>query len=132
MNFLFAYIVTIVPFAALDVLWIGFLAPGFYKKELGFLIMDKPLVGPAVAFYALYALAVVLLVLFPSIKEGAFIGVIWRGALLGFVSYGVYDLTNQATIANWPIGVTVVDMAWGAFATMLAACIAYAIIAWRS
>ena len=128
MTFIFRYLATFVPLMALDAVWIGFIARPYYGRELGFLMMPSPAIGPIVAFYPLYALAVLLLAVSPAMAARSFPGALWRGALLGCAAYGAYDLTNQATIAGWPIGVTFVDIAWGAFMTAAASGIAYKII----
>jgi uncharacterized membrane protein len=34
-------------------------------------------------------------------------------ALLGFFAYATYDLSNLATPRGWPVGLSLLDMAWG-------------------
>lgn len=131
MKIIFRYFAVLVPLVALDAVWIGFIARPYYGRELGFLLMPSPHAGPIIAFYPLYALAVLLLAVSPAIAMRSFPGALWRGALLGCAAYAAYDLTNQATIAGWPIGVTFVDIAWGAFMTAAASGIAYTIISSR-
>ena len=124
-NVFLGYLSTIVPLMALDGLWIGYLMRDYYGRELAFLFAGTPKIGPVLAFYPLYAAAVFVLAVMPAVSFGSAWAAIWRGALLGLAAYGAYDLTNQATIANWPVGVTFADMAWGAFMTAAAAGIAY-------
>ena len=110
---------------AVDMLWIGFIAKNFYQSHLGFLI--KPTISwmPAVAFYLLYIVGLVVFVLVPALQTGQWTDALWRGALLGLIAYGTYDLTNAATIPNWPAVVTVVDMLWGAVAAGLVSTLVY-------
>lgn len=129
MNYLLYYIATLVPLAALDALWILVLAKGFYADTMGFLFSKTINLSPVAFFYPLYALGVLVLVVLPAVSSMSWFEALWRGALLGLVAYGVYDLTNHATIAHWPVSMTVVDMLWGMTVTALTSVIAYFIIA---
>lgn len=103
--------------AALDAIWL-FSTGAQYKKWLGHLFADKVNFVPAVIFYLIYTFGVVFFVVWPAIKGGASIpAVLLSGALFGLVAYATYDLTNHATMKDWPIVVTVLDMAWGAILT---------------
>ena len=48
-------------------------------------------------------------------------GAFWRGAVFGLTAYGTYDLTNQATLRDWPTIVTIIDLAWGSTLTAVVA-----------
>lgn len=124
MNYIVYYLTTLIPLTVLDGLWILGFARKFYGNTIGFLIQEKPQLGPIVAFYPLYALAITILVVQPAISHGSWFEGLWRGALLGLAAYGAYDLTNEATIAQWPLIMTIVDMAWGMFVTALVGTIA--------
>lgn len=128
MNPIIAYVATLVPLVALDALWILVLAKKFYAAQMGFLFSSSIKLAPAALFYPLYALGVVLLAVLPAVSSASWVEALWRGALLGLVAYGAYDLTNHATIANWPLSMTIVDMAWGTAVTALTSVIAYTII----
>lgn len=129
MNTLNLFFATIIPMLALDGLWLMVVAKPFYAKHLGFLMTDKPVWAAAVIFYVLYAIGVGFFVLAPALAGTLpWWHVALRAAWFGLIAYGTYDLTNHATIANWPMIVTVVDMAWGAFVTAAAATVAYVII----
>lgn len=108
--------------AVLDAVWISTATKLLYRPKLGALLNEMPVWWAAIAFYLLYAAGVMLFVLRPALSEG------WSpltaalfGAAFGLVAYGAYDLTNQATIRDWPVIVTVIDMAWGALLTATAA-----------
>jgi uncharacterized membrane protein len=90
----------------------------FYSKHLGHLFADTISILPAAAFYLMYPLGVTILILVPNFKE-PLTTIIVLGALLGFIAYGTYDFTNQATLKDWPLIVTIVDLAWGTVVTGL-------------
>jgi uncharacterized membrane protein len=121
MAFLKAYLVTLVPFIGIDALWLGLIAPRFYKSQIGHLMAKNPNWIAAAAFYLLFVAGMVV---FVTGRPGTPIQAAIRGALFGLVCYATYDLTNLATLEGWPVMVTVVDLAWGTFlssATALAA-----------
>jgi uncharacterized membrane protein len=128
MNIFIAYISTLLPLVALDALWILVLAKKFYADQMGFLFSKSINLVPVAFFYPLYALGILMLVVIPSVSASSWIEALWRGAILGLVAYGAYDLTNHATIANWPLSMTIVDMVWGMTVTALTSVIAYLII----
>jgi uncharacterized membrane protein len=102
----------------LDGLWIGVVASGFYKKQLAYIFTDQVNFTAAALFYLIYAAGLVYLVIEPGL--GASVPKVFlTGALVGLMAYGAYDFTNQATIRNWPVVVTIVDLAWGTFATAM-------------
>jgi uncharacterized membrane protein len=128
MNYIFYYLATIIPFAMFDALWILVIAKSFYAEKLGFLFQKSIALTPVALFYPVYALAVLLLAVIPSLSSSSWVEALWRGAVLGLAAYGAYDLTNHATIANWPVSITVVDMLWGVCVTALTSVIAFLII----
>ena len=128
MHYFFAYIAALIPLAILDALWILVLAKKFYAEQMGFLFSKSINMIPVVFFYPLYALGVLLLAILPAISSASWIEALWRGALLGLVAYGAYDLTNHATIAGWPLSMTLIDIAWGVVVTALTSVIAYFLI----
>lgn len=107
------FLVAAAIFAVLDALWLGLVANKFYKEHLGFLLADKPNWIAAIAFYIIFLIGLTILVILPADTANK---ALVLGALFGLVTYATYDLTNQATIAKWPVIVTVVDLCWGAFA----------------
>lgn len=108
------YAVTLIAFLAIDAVWLAVMVPAFYKPRMLTLMADKPNLVAGVAFYLLYALGVTVLVVWPNLAAGDLGRVFLLGALLGLVAYGTYDLTNLATLKDWPLTVTVVDLIWGA------------------
>lgn len=110
---LWLYLATVVVFFAIDFVWLLTMTGPFYQKQLGALLSPKPNLPVAAGFYLVYLVGVIALCVLPGIEKGAWVEAAWRGALLGLVAYGTYDLTNQATIAGWAPIVTVVDLIWG-------------------
>ncbi len=119
-----AYVVVLVVFAAIDLTWLTLMAGRFYKPILGDIMLSTVNLKAAAAFYLLYPLGLVIFAISPALKSGNFLEAGVKGALLGLFAYGTYDLTNQATLRNWSTTLTVVDMAWGAIVSGLAAAIA--------
>lgn len=110
---------------ALDIIWLSTMAQRLYRPQLGSLLADDFRPGPAAAFYALYLFGVIYFAVAPALADGGWRKAVLNGALLGLVAYGAYDLTNQATLRHWPILVTLVDLAWGAFLTAFSALMGY-------
>lgn len=104
-------------FLIIDSIWLTTIANGFYKDKLGKLLAAKPDLLAAGLFYAIYIFALVVFVIKPGLDQTLF-AVAWKGALLGLAMYATYDLTNQATLKDWPHIITVVDLLWGTFITM--------------
>jgi uncharacterized membrane protein len=103
--------------AVLDGFWLGVVARKFYRRHLGGVMAESPRWLPAVLFYLLYAVGVWYFVVDPAVQVADPEQAAVRGAFFGLLAYGTYDLTNMATLKNWPLIVTVVDMAWGAVMT---------------
>ena len=120
LKFVVAYVATAIVFFGLDFVWLSRML-GFYQSQLGELLLDKPRLGYAGAFYALYVVGVVILVVLPATEGGGWVNALLGGALLGLVAYGTYDMTNMATLKAWPLQVALLDMAWGTLLTALAA-----------
>ncbi len=109
------YLIALPVFLAIDMLWLGFIAKDFYRKQIGFLMKSDINIWAAAIFYALFVLALVVFVISPAVEKSSFVTALLLGAFFGLVSYATYDLTNLATLKDWPLLVTVVDLAWGAF-----------------
>lgn len=121
----FASVATLV---VLDLLWLGVIMAGFYKENLGHLMAENVNWFFAVIFYLLYVAGVFIFAVLPSVRTGKLKRAATLGALLGFLAYGTYDLTNQATLEDWPFIVTLVDMIWGAFLTAVVASVGFLLV----
>ncbi len=111
------FVATAALLAVLDLAWLGFIMAGFYNEHLRHLLADGVAWLPAIAFYLLYTAGLYLFAILPAVREGKARRAATLGVLLGLLAYGTYDLTNQATLEDWPFVVTIVDMAWGAVLT---------------
>ncbi|QDO99684.1 DUF2177 family protein [Ferrovibrio terrae] len=101
--------------AVLDFLWLSTMTKLFYRPRLGGLLGDQLVWPPALLFYFLYGVGLLAFVLRPALNDSSgLLAVFLWGAFFGLVAYGTYDLTNHATLRDWPLAVTLVDMAWGA------------------
>ncbi|MEJ0060556.1 MAG: DUF2177 family protein [Terricaulis sp.] len=117
-KFLIAYAVTGGAFLALDAIWLTLMSGPFYRPQLGDLMRDKIVLGPSIAFYLIYVGVLTALIVAPATVP---MRALWQGMLLGLAAYATYNLTNAATLKNWPGLLTYVDLAWGALATGAAA-----------
>ena len=116
MKIALVYLATLIIFFAVDIFWLGWVAPSFYRKHIGHLLADKFNMVAAMAFYVIYIGGLVAFVIYPALEGRYSLGrvALW-GALFGFITYATYDLTNHATMRDWPLIVTISDMAWGTF-----------------
>jgi uncharacterized membrane protein len=122
--FIPAFVAALVAMAVIDGVWLTLIARNLYRDNLGHLLADSTNWIAAVAFYFIYVAGITFFATQPGVDEGSALTAAWRGAILGFFAYATYDLTNHATLRNWPTLVTVVDMAWGAVLTAAVAGIA--------
>jgi uncharacterized membrane protein len=124
-QYLTAYAITACVFLGIDFVWLSNVAKSFYFDRLGGLLLDRPNIGAAAAFYALYVVGIVIFAVAPALREGSAVTALVYGALFGFFAYATYDMTNYATLKNWSFTVSVVDTAWGTCLTGVSALIGY-------
>jgi uncharacterized membrane protein len=113
----------------LDLAWIGGIAHGFYRAQLGSLLSPQVVWPAALAFYLIYALALSYFVIQPAVEAQSLAKAALMGAFLGLAAYAAYDLTNWATIAGWPPAVSLIDLAWGVIVSSVTALVTYLIAA---
>ena len=119
------YTAILVAFFAIDMLWLGLVARTFYRKHLGYIMAPSPNWLAAIIFYLLFLVGLLIFVVQPGLEAGSLTTTLLRGALYGLITYATYDLTNQATIKDWPVMVTVVDMFWGVFLSVAVSTIGF-------
>jgi uncharacterized membrane protein len=112
-TFLKSYGVAFIAFIAIDLVWLGFVANDLYKKHLGFIMRPKPGWIVAVIFYLLYLAGLVFFVITPALEKQSWKYALLGGMFFGLVTYATYDLTNLATLKDWPPLITVIDLIWG-------------------
>jgi len=121
-DMILLYLITLVVFFVIDMIWLGVVAKGFYRRHLGAFMTPKVNWTAAMLFYLLFIVGLLVFVIRPALAAGAPLNALFFGALLGLVSYATYDLTNLATLKDWPLIVTVVDLIWG---TVLGGVVSY-------
>ena len=129
MKFVLTYLATLAVFAAIDLVWLGVVAKDFYRNGIGHLMGDGLNVPAAVAFYLVYIAGILMFAVLPAAQSGDWTRAAVLGAAFGFFAYATYDLTNLATLKNWPLGLALADMAWGSFVTALAAAAGHVVYA---
>lgn len=107
--------VALVIFFAIDLLWLGLIAKNLYSKYLGFIMAPKVKWVAAIIFYVLFVIGLAFFVIHPAIDKGSWNYALLAGMFFGFITYATYDLTNLATLKDWPIVITIIDLAWGSF-----------------
>ena len=117
LRYLVLYAITVGIFFAIDILWIGVIAKNLYREKLGFILSDKVNWAAAIIFYLIYIGGIIYFAVEPAIQAQSFSTAIINGVLLGMLCYATYDLTNMATIAKWPLSITIIDIIWGGFLT---------------
>jgi uncharacterized membrane protein len=124
-TMLIAYGAAALAMLGMDAIWLRISADLLYRPLLGDIILPGFRPVPAILFYFLYVLGIVIFAVRPALADGSWSTAATSGALLGFFCYATYDLTNQATLKTWSTTVTVVDMSWGTFLTACAATVGY-------
>lgn len=115
MNHIKLYVISIVVFFLIDMVWLGLIAKNLYAVQLGHLMSPKVNWLAAVLFYALFIAGLVFFVVEPAVAKDSLQYAVLAGAFFGLISYATYDLTNLATLKDWPVSITLIDLAWGMF-----------------
>lgn len=111
------FALTFISFLFIDFIWLTKVAPKLYKEQIGHLMADKPNLGAAGLFYLLYIIGLVVFVVQPAVAKQSVAFAATRGALFGLVAYATFDLTSMAVLKDWPLKITVIDLAWGTILT---------------
>jgi uncharacterized membrane protein len=129
-KYITGYIATGIAFALIDSVWLRNMYTRLYQPEIGELLYRGGVrMGPAIAFYLLYILGMMVFAVGPALKSGQWQTALVQGAMLGFFCYMTYDLTNYATLKVWSLKVTVLDIIWGTVLTGSASLAGYWITA---
>ncbi len=125
MRQVYLYLICLGTFLVLDLLWLGVIARGFYREQLNPLMADSTNWLAAVLFYLLFVAGLLVFVVNPAVERGSLAWSLGLGFLFGVITYGTYDLTNLATLAGWPLKVTLVDLVWGGVLSALVSASGY-------
>jgi uncharacterized membrane protein len=132
LKYVMAYVATALVFLGIDYVWLSRVATRFYTENLGHLMLEKPNLPAAGLFYAVFAVGIVFFAVAPALKaESLGMAILW-GALFGFFTYATYDMTNYATLRDWPFVVVAVDVAWGSFLSAISAAAGYGLVRFAS
>lgn len=121
LQYIYLYLLTIPIFFAIDMFWLGVVAKDVYREYLGYLLRDPINWTAAIVFYLIFIVGLLYFAVVPALKEGSLMNAALYGALFGFFTYITYDLTNLATIKDWPLTISLIDILWG---TALSALVA--------
>ena len=124
-KYLTTYFSTGIVFWILDFVWLGFVIKGFYMRELDGLLLPTPLMTPAIIFYLLYVIGIVVFAVMPALDSNSWTKALMLGALLGLMAYGTYDLSNLATLDGWSPRFAIIDIAWGTSVTAISATLGF-------
>jgi uncharacterized membrane protein len=125
MMFIRLFLIALPVFFIIDMLWLVLVARKFYQDQLGFLMRPDINWYAAILFYLIFIAGLVAFVISPAIEKQSWLYALFFGALFGLVTYATYDLTNLATLKNWPLLVTIVDLIWGSVLSALLSVITY-------
>ncbi len=126
------FFVTLAAFLMIDGLWLTVIAKDFYAKHLGFLMTKTPNLWAALIFYVIYVIALIVFVISPALQKDSLWSAILLGGFFGLCAYATYDLTNLATVKNWPLLITIIDLIWGTFLSASVAGLSFLILSkWR-
>lgn len=122
------YLIALPVFFAFDMLWLGLIAKNFYARQIGFLLKPDINWVAAIIFYLIFIAGLVIFVIAPAVEKSSWLQALMLGALFGLITYATYDLTNLATLKDWPFIVTIVDLAWGTALGALVSTTTYFIV----
>ncbi len=122
------YFTALIIFLGIDMIWLLKIAPKFYQQHIGHLLADKPNLLPAVVFYLFNIIGILVFSVFPGVANNSLKTTALMAVLYGALTYATYDLTNMATMKQWPLIVTIIDIVWGALLTTAVAVLTYLIL----
>lgn len=127
-EFLRNFLVTFAAFIVIDLVWLVFIAKNLYQKYLGYLMSPTVNWPAALLFYVLFIIGIVFFVVNPALEKGDIRYALMAGALFGLVTYATYDLTNLATLKDWPVTITIIDLIWGTTLSALTSALGFWVI----
>ena len=130
MKVIYLYFLTVPVFFGIDMIWLGFVAKGFYRNNLGQLLRPDVNWTAALVFYLLYIGGILIFATMPALEKNSLYQAVVLGGLFGFFAYATYDLTNLATLKGWPLNVVIVDIIWGIVLTASVAAASFLIGRW--
>jgi uncharacterized membrane protein len=129
-SILISYLLTFIVFLMIDLLWLGIIAKNLYQKYLGGFLSDKVNWTAAFIFYFIYVAGISIFAIYPAVQKGSAFNAILMGALFGLFTYATYDLTNLATLKDWPLPIVFIDILWGAILSATVSLAGFYIVKW--
>ena len=123
-----SYLLIALVFLAIDLVWLGLVARNTYSRYIGHLMSNRVNWIAAVVFYLAFIVGILVFAVYPSVDKDSLLRAIVLGALFGFFTYSTYDLTNLATLKDWPLSITIVDITWGTVLTCLVSAVGFYIV----
>ena len=125
MAYVVAYVTVLIVFGMIDAVWLTTMGAMLYRPALGDILVQNLRVVPAIAFYLLFPVGIVVFAVLPGLRAQSPLTAATLALLFGALAYATYDLTNYATLRNWTLQITVVDIGYGALASSIAAAAGY-------
>lgn len=132
MKYAAGYVGTLVVLLAVDLIWLGVVAKPLYSKGIGHLMAEQPNLWAAAAFYVIYPIGLIYFSVAPPNRAPSWSDTLLAAAIFGFIAYATYDLSNLATLKNWPTHLAIIDIVWGAVLSTLAAAGGKAALDWTT
>lgn len=123
-QYIAAFIFSAIIFGILDALWLNNVAMDMYRSTISEIMADKLRMAPALVFYMIYLFGMMWFAIRPALISGQWTSALLNGTFLGFIAYATFDLTSQAVFKGWTWKLSIVDIAWGTFATGTTAALA--------
>ena len=123
--FIKLYLIALPVFLTIDMVWLTLVAKNFYAKQIGYLMAKNPNLLAALIFYLIFIAGLIVFVISPALDKKMWTQAILAGVFFGLVTYATYDLTNLATIKDWPFIITIVDLIWGMVLSAAVSVITY-------
>ena len=128
LDFLMIAGVATILFFAIDIVWLAVIAKKLYQTQLKDFMAEKVNWVAAIIFYFIFILGLTYFVIIPAAANASIVDAVINGAMFGFVCYATYDLTNLATLKNWPLKITIIDLVWGTTISTLVSLLTYLIL----
>ena len=127
-EYIKAYLITLVVFFGIDIIWLGVIAKDLYRNKIGFIMKDNFNMTAAFIFYMVFIIGLMFFVINRAVSLGSWQYALWGGMFFGLVTYATYDMTNLATLKDWPLSLTFIDIIWGSILNGATSLISYFII----
>ena len=118
-----AYLGMIVFMFVIDLVWLNVISKSIYQQGIGHLMAAEPNLICAGLFYLVYVLGLLWFAIRPNYTLIGIKHVFVAGALVGFLVYASYDLTNLALLKDWPLGLSIMDISWGTLLSGISASV---------